>query len=227
MSQRGNKVFFDACETVFNGNTITVATGDASKPTTFNTNNFKNSLKIANEWNGVTIDNGTAPSSIEGPNVCFGPDENFYAMISASPGYGFMVHMANNIADVRFSVSDGGHTNATGNVYVSKNVIANGQIRSIGPTGSRIASSQGADGDFYFDVETSSFCYMNDSYDNTLYVFNANFGDRLFLQLEGSGILTLGTDFKTSNSRFITKGNTMLSFIFDGQHMVELTRSTY
>jgi hypothetical protein len=165
------------------------------------------------------------------PTLHFGPPENFYARLGAAPGFGLVIQTANNIA-ARFFVSDGGDTTVTRNLTVRRQLYANtvistGQIRSVGPTGSRIAFTHGTDGDFDFDVSLTPFCYMNDSYNNTLHVVNANFGDKLYLQLEGSGTLTLGPDFSTSNSRTITKGNTMLSFIYDSLHMVELTRSTY
>jgi hypothetical protein len=228
MSQRGNKVFFDKCETVFDGDKIAIATGDASTPTTFNTNNSTGALVIANEWNGVTINNGIG----DNPDLCFGPNDNFYAQISAQPGSGFMVKTANN-ADIHFFVNDAGNAHADKNLsvgrglYVSSNVTVNGQIRSVGPAGSRAAVTY-AGAAIEIDLRNGSFAFIQDNIDNTVTCKNFEFGDHLYLQLNGRNTedVTFTTGFAVSNQTMNKKGG-IISFICDGDHMVEVSRGIW
>jgi hypothetical protein len=121
MSQRGNTVFFDKYQTTPSGSNIQIITNAGAPPTTFSTNSV-GSLVISNDWNGVTI-NGSGTN----PDLCFGPDDNFYAKLDGTPD-GFQVYTNNVQTTAALVVDDSGDTTVSGSFTVDKETTLTGNV---------------------------------------------------------------------------------------------------
>ena len=246
MSQRGNKVFFDAFQTTPSGSNIQILTNEGAPPTTFSTDD-SGSLVISNDVNGITIENGLDNGTM--PSVTFGPSDNFDSCIG--PTYArsnFAVRVSNN-ASASLLVNASGNTILSGNLLVEKNevitgnlqvgkdtemvgnlfvdhsVTVQGQIRSVGPKNQRILLN-GTQTNLNIDISQGSFFYIEGNGDNYITCNNFHVGDHLYLQIAGSGTAHLTTGFAPDPLN-ITKSANMVTFICDGFHMLLVSSSLW
>jgi hypothetical protein len=123
----------------------------------------------------------------------------------------------------------GGNALISGNESVTGTIVANGQIRCVGPTGARVAVN-GAQANIAIDARQGSFVFISGDGDNTLTVTNFSFGDRLFIQLVGTGTVRFSTGFGTAADTMTTpiaKNSMMFSFVCDGAHMLQNAQSSW
>jgi hypothetical protein len=106
-------------------------------------------------------------------------------------------------------------------------IISNGQIRSVGAAGQRVAIN-GTQPNIAIDVSQGSFVFISGNGNNTLTCSNFNLGDRLFIQLVGTGNVTFSTGFGISTAtNGSAKDSKMISFICDGAHMLQQSDSSW
>jgi len=116
-----------------------------------------------------------------------------------------------------------------GNESVTGTIVANGQIRCMGASGMRVAVD-GTQTNIVIDARQGSFVFISGNGNNTLTVTNFSFGDRLFIQLSGTGTVRFSTGFGTADDTMttpITKNSMMFSFICDGAHMLQNAESSW
>ena len=137
MSQRGNKVFFDMYQTTPSGSNVQILTNNDAAPTTFSTDS-QGSLVIANNWNGITIDNEVSSD----PRITLGPDANFAARMQTDGGKNFSVHV-NNRGSSSLLVNSAGNTTLSGNLTVNRetSLLGNLTISKHLYSGPRVAMS--------------------------------------------------------------------------------------
>jgi hypothetical protein len=119
----------------------------------------------------------------------------------------------------------GGMVDAGQPVYTNGVVVAKGQIRNVGPAGERVALN-GAQANIAIDARTGPFIFISGNGNNTLTVNNFNFGDRLYIQMSGTGNVTFSTGFGVSTNN-VTKNSMMFTFVCDGAHMLEQSRANW
>ena len=111
-------------------------------------------------------------------------------------------------------------------VYTNGVVVSKGQIRNIGAAGQRVALD-GTQASLVIDISQGSFVYIEGNGTNTLTVGNFNFGDRMYLQCgANTGNVIFSTGFAVNTNNF-AKDRLMMTFICDGFHMVEQSRSQW
>ena len=110
-------------------------------------------------------------------------------------------------------------------VYTNGVVVSKGQMRNVGVAGERIAID-GTLANIAIDVSQGSFVFISGNGNNTLTASNFNFGDRLFVQLTGSGNVTFSTGFGVSTNG-VVKNSMMFTFVCDGAHMIEQSRAAW
>lgn len=122
-----------------------------------------------------------------------------------------------------------GDTVIGGNERVTGTIVANGQIRCMGSTGARVVVN-GTQANIAIDARQGSFVFISGDGNNTLTVTNFAFGDRLFIQLSGTGTVRFSTGFGTNADTMttpITKNSMMFSFVCDGAHMLQNAQSSW
>ena len=129
------------------------------------------------------------------------------------------------LVDAGQPVYTNGSIRAAGNAVVGGTIVANGQIRSVGALGARPPTIAGS-GSVDIDVSQTPFVFIGANGDNTLTCSHFNFGDRLVIQMSATGAVTFSTGFAVYADT-ISKIGTIVSFICDGAHMIELSRSTW
>lgn len=80
------------------------------------------------------------------------------------------------------------------------------------------------------DARQGSFVFISGNGDNTLTVTNFSFGDRLFIQLTGTGNVRFSTGFGTATDTMTTpiaKNSMMFSFVCDGANMLQVAESSW
>ena len=108
--------------------------------------------------------------------------------------------------------------------------VSKGQIRCVGATGARVEINGASSTNINIDVGLRPFVYITGNANNTITCSNINFGDHLILQFGGSGgspgTATFSSGFAVSSTT-MAKGASIIHFICDGVHMVELSRTTW
>lgn len=110
-------------------------------------------------------------------------------------------------------------------VYTNGVVVSKGQMRNVGVAGQRVAID-GTLANIAIDVSQGSFVFISGNGNNALTASNFNFGDRLFIQLSGSGNVTFSTGFGVSTNG-VAKNSMMFTFVCDGAHMIEQSRAAW
>ena len=108
-------------------------------------------------------------------------------------------------------------------VYTNGVIVSKGQIRNIGAAGQRVALD-GTDANIAIDVSQGSFVFISGNGNNTVTASHFHFGDRLFIQTTGTGNITFSTGFGVSVNNQ-SKSSMMYTFVCDGAHMIEQSRS--
>lgn len=123
-----------------------------------------------------------------------------------------------------------GNATIGGNEVVTGTTVSKGQIRCVGATGARVEINGASSTNINIDVGLRPFVYITGNANNTITCSNINFGDHLILQFGGSGgspgTATFSSGFAVSSTT-MAKGASIIHFICDGVHMVELSRTTW
>jgi hypothetical protein len=97
----------------------------------------------------------------------------------------------------------------------------------VGATGARVELDGSGTSNINVDVSLRPFVLINGNGNHTVTCSNINFGDHLILQFSGaSGTVTFSSGFAVSSDT-MSKVGTIIHFICDGAHMIELSRSTW
>jgi hypothetical protein len=127
---------------------------------------------------------------------------------------------------VLFSDASTSEIAQTSNVQLNT-VGASGQIRSMGPTGFRIAVTYSGPS-INLDLRKGSYALIEGGGDSVITCSNFEFGDHLYVQLTGGGTATFSYSFATSNNPgYMAKDNSLIHFICDAYHMLEVSRSSW
>jgi hypothetical protein len=111
-------------------------------------------------------------------------------------------------------------------VYTNGVVVSRGQMRNVGAAGQRVPLD-GTQSSLAIDISQGSFVYIDGNGTNTLTIGNFNFGDRMFLQCNANtGNVIFSTGFAVNTNNF-AKDRLMMTFVCDGYHMVEQSRSQW
>jgi hypothetical protein len=97
----------------------------------------------------------------------------------------------------------------------------------VGATGARVELDGSGSSNINIDVGLRPFVLINGNGNHTVTCSNINFGDHLILQFGGTGgTVTFSSGFAVSSDT-MSKNGTIIHFICDGAHMIELSRSTW
>lgn len=141
--------------------------------------------------------------------------------VFATPSANVPSFFANSVDPV------GGLADEGSAVYTNGIISAHGQIRCVGATGARV-QLDGTAANIAIDVSQGSFVFISGNGTNTLTCTNFNFGDRMFIQMAGTGNVTFSTGFGVAaTSQTVAKNLLMFTFVCDGAHMLQTGVSSW